>query len=52
MTDICSTCAFEDACPGAHFNKTAVSFCAFYKSLSKDNPDGTYWMEAMKDEAD
>lgn len=49
MADICDACAFEDACPSAHFNKTESSICAFYKSMKKDTPDGTYWMEAMKD---
>ena len=50
MLDICDTCAFEDACPSAHFNKTESSVCAFYKSLQKDKPDGTYWREALKDD--
>lgn len=49
MLDICDTCAFEDACPSAHFNKMESSVCAFYKSLQKDKPDGTYWREALKD---
>lgn len=49
MLDICDTCAFEDACPSAHFNKTESSVCAFYKSLQKDKPDGTYWREVLKD---
>ena len=26
MTDICDACAFEDACPSAHFNKTDHDF--------------------------
>ena len=49
MLDICDTCAFEDACPSAHFNKMESSVCAFYKSLQKDKPDGTYWRGALKD---
>lgn len=49
MADICDTCAFEDACPSAHFNKTESSICAFYKSLRKDKLDGAYWREALKD---
>lgn len=52
MTDICSTCVFEDACPSAHFDKTTMSFCAFYKSMGKSFPDGTYWKREIKDEAD
>lgn len=52
MADICSICAFDDACPSAHFNKTESSICAFYKSLQKYKSDGTYWREALKDETD
>lgn len=51
MLDICDTCAFEDACPSAHY-KTESSVCAFYKSLRTDKPDGTYWREALKDGKD
>ena len=43
MADICDTCAFEDACPSAHFNKTESSICAFYISMRRDKSDGTYW---------
>ena len=49
MTDICDTCAFEDACLSAHFNKTESSVCAFYKSIKRNGQDGTYWKEALKD---
>ena len=49
MADICDTCAFEDACPSAHFNKTESSICAFYISMRRDKSDGTYWEEALKD---
>ena len=49
MADICDTCAFEDACPRAHFNKTESSICAFYISMRRDKSDGTYWEEALKD---
>ena len=49
MADICDTCAFEDACPSAHFNKTESSTCAFYISMRRDKSDGTYWGEALKD---
>ena len=49
MADICDTCAFEDACPSAHFNKTESSICAFYISMRRDKSDGTYWGEALKD---
>ena len=49
MTDICDTCAFEGACPSAHFNKTESSVCAFYISMRRDKSDGTYWEEALKD---
>lgn len=49
MVDVCDTCAFEDVCSSAHFNKTESSVCAFYKSLLTDKPDGTYWREALKD---
>lgn len=35
MADICDSCAFEDACSSAHFNKTELSICAFYKSIKK-----------------
>ena len=49
MADLCDTCAFEDACPSAHFNKTESSICAFYKSMREDRPDGTFWREALKD---
>ena len=49
MADICDTCAFEDACPSAHFNKTESSICAFYKSMRRDKSDGKYWEEALKD---
>lgn len=49
MADICDSCAFEDACPSAHFNKTESSICEFYKSLRKDKLDGAYWREALKD---
>lgn len=50
MLDICDTCAFEDACPSAHFNKTESSVCAFYKSLRTDKPDGTYWSAQIAEE--
>ena len=49
MADICYSCAFEDSCPSSHFNKTESSICAFYTSMKKDTPDGTYWREALKD---
>lgn len=52
MADICDTCAFEDACPSAHFNKTESSICAFYKSMRRDKSDGKYWEEALKDGKD
>ena len=47
MTDICDSCAFEDACPSAHFNKTESSICAFYISMRRDKSDGTYWEEVL-----
>ena len=47
MADICDTCAFEDACPSAHFNKTESSICAFYISMCRDKSDGTYWEESI-----
>ena len=49
MADICDSCAFEDACPSAHFNKTEASVCAFYKSTKTNIPDGTFWREALND---
>lgn len=49
MDDLCDTCAFEDACPSAHFNKTESSVCAFYISMRKDRPDGTFWKEVLND---
>lgn len=52
MADICDTCAFEDACPSAHFNKTSLSICAFYKGIKGDRPDGTYWKEKINDGKD
>lgn len=51
MADICDTCAFEDVCPSAHFNKTESSICAFYKNLRKDKLDGAYWREKRKYES-
>lgn len=35
MDDICDTCAFEDACPSAHFHPTDRYICADYKSMKK-----------------
>ena len=49
MADICDTCAFKDACPSAHFNKTESSICAFYKGMYGDRPDGAYWREVFND---
>ena len=34
--DICDTCAFEDACPSAHFHPTGRNVCADYKTMLKD----------------
>lgn len=48
MADICDSCAFEDVCPSAHFNITEASKCAFYKSIRRDKPDGTWWKETLK----
>ena len=33
--DICNTCAFEDACPSAHFHPTGRNICGDYKSIKK-----------------
>ena len=35
MDDICNTCAFEDACPNAHFYPTERNVCGDYKSMKK-----------------
>lgn len=51
MADICDTCALEDFCPSAHFNKTEASECAFYKGLRGNKPDGTWWKEAAGNES-
>lgn len=34
--DICDSCAFEDACPSAHFHPTGRNCCSDYKSMKKD----------------
>lgn len=39
MEDICDTCAFEDACPSAHFHPTGGNICAYYKSMKKEVDD-------------
>lgn len=35
MADICDTCAFEDACPSAHFHPTGRNICADCKPMGK-----------------
>lgn len=44
MDDICNTCAFEDACPSAHFHPTGrINVCGDYKSIKKGVlTDGIY----------
>ena len=39
MADICDTCAFEDACPSAHFHPTGINTCADYNTLLKEGSD-------------
>lgn len=39
MADICDTCAFEDACPSAHFHPTGNNTCADYKTMLKEGAD-------------
>lgn len=39
MEDICDTCAFEDACPSAHFHPTGNNTCADYKTTKKEGSD-------------
>ena len=39
MADICDTCAFEDACPSAHFHPTESNTCADYKTMLKEGAE-------------
>ena len=44
MEDICNTCAFEDACPSAHFHPRGITdVCGDYKNMKKEvSTDGIY----------
>lgn len=39
MDDICDICAFEDACPSAHFHPIGNNTYADYKTMLKEGAD-------------
>lgn len=52
--DICSSCAFCDACPSAHFHpyEKTTNICAFYKSMLEDGKDGSFFRKTQKENAE
>lgn len=53
-SNICSSCAFCDACPSAHFRpyEETANICAFYKNIWKDGKDGSFWRKTQKEDAE